>query len=172
MEPKDIITSTAALVGMGLGIYNFFNARSADRVRLLVIPKASSYRGNDYAGRELYLQNRDAYDMNHPSPPETLSLEVVNLSKFAVVVKEVGLKPSWSRSRITLVTPIIKDGKPWPRKLEPRESLVVSFVAQKLLESKDIGLVREAYALTTCGATCCGRSGALRDFIRIAKSIA
>lgn len=170
MELKDIITSVAAVVGMLLGIYNFMRARVADHVKLKVIPKASSFRGNDYSGRELYINNRDAYDLYHPTaPPETLSLEVINLSKFAVTLDEVGLKRSWSRRRIALITPIIRDGGSWPRKLEPRESVIVNFDATQLLGLDRIGSVKQAYASTVCGTTCYGSSGALRDFIRIAK---
>ena len=33
------------------------------------------------------MRNRDAYDLNHTTaPPDTLPLEVINLSKFAVTV--------------------------------------------------------------------------------------
>lgn len=138
-----------------------------------MIPKASSFRGNDYGGRELYLHNRDAYDLNHPTaPPDTLSLEIINLSKFAVTVDEVGLKRSWPRRRAALATPIIRDGHPWPRKLEPRESVIVHFDATQLLGLDRIGSVKRAYASTVCGTTCYGSSGALRDFIRIAKGVA
>lgn len=158
---------------MGLGIYNLLRARAAESVKLRVIPKASSFRGNDSGGRELYIHNRDAYDLNHPTaPPDTLSLEIINLSKFAVIVDEVGLKRAWSRRRMALVTPIIRDGNPWPRKLEPRESVVVQFDATQLLGFERIGSVTRAYASTVCGATCYGTSGALRDFIRIAKGVA
>lgn len=170
MEVKDVITTLAALVGMGLGIYNFFLARSGNRVKLRVIPKASSFRGNDQNGRDFYVHNRNRYDLNHPTaPPDTLSLEIINLSKFAVTVDEVGLLSTRTRARMALVTPIILDGNPWPRKLEPRESVVVQFDATKLLGLERIGSVRRAYASTVCGTTCYGTSGALREFIRIAK---
>lgn len=173
MEPKDIITAVAAVVGMVLGIYNFFHSRSADKVRLQVIPKSSAYRGNDHTGQEYYLHNRDHYDINHPTaPPETLSIEIINMSRFAVTVDEVGLTPSWSRKRMTLVVPIIKDEKPWPRKLEPRESVMVQFDATVLLELENIGSVRRAYATTKCGTACYGSSGALREFVRIARGMA
>ena len=173
MELKDKITSVAALVGMVLGIYNFIRARAADRVKLRVTPKASSFRGNDGGGRDIYIYNRDAYNLNNPTaPPDTLSLEVINLSKFAITVDEVGLKRSWSRRRAALVTPIIRDGNPWPRKLEPRESVVVHFDSTQLLGLERISSVKQAYASTVCGTTCYGSSGALRDFIRIAKAVA
>jgi hypothetical protein len=170
MEPKDIVTMFTALVGMVLGIYNFVRARAADKVDLRVVPKASSFRGNGPGGQELYIHNRDAYDLNHPTaPPDTLSLEVINLSKFAVTVDEVGLMRAWSRRRMALVTPIIMDGGAWPRRLEPRESVMIRFDATNLLGLKNIGRVTRAYASTVCGTTCYGKSGALRQFIRIAR---
>jgi len=173
MELKDIITITAAVVGMLLGIYNFFHARSADKVKLQVIPKASSYRGKDHSGREYYLHNSDRYDLNHPeNSPDTLSLEIINMSRFAVTVDEVGLKSSWSKKRMALAVPIIKDGKPWPRKLEPRESVIVYFDATQLLNLDKISSVRRAYATTTCGTTCYGSIGALREFMQIAQGSA
>lgn len=169
MEAKDIVTSLAAGVGMALGIYNFVRARAADRVNLRVVPKSSSYRGVGPGGRELYLHNRNAYDLNHPTaPPDTLSLEIINMSKFPITVDEVGLMPSWSRQRMALVTPILMDGGIWPRKLDPRESVTVRFDVTTLLAVKGIGRVKRAYASTVCGATCYGKSGALRQFIRIA----
>lgn len=169
MEPKDVITSVAAIVGMILGVYNFVRAWADDRVRLQVTPKASSFQGFGIDGKKLYISNRNAYDLHHPTTrPDTLSVEIVNISKFAVIIDEVGLKRMWTRSRMTMINPIVPDGRPWPRKLEPRESVTVHFDATKLLDLDHIGAVRKAYASTVCGATRYGRSGALRDFIRIA----
>jgi hypothetical protein len=77
MEAKDIVTTIAALVGMALSICNFVRARAADRVDLRVVPKAS-FRGHGPDGKEFYIHNRDAFDLNHPSaPPDMLSLEVI-----------------------------------------------------------------------------------------------
>jgi hypothetical protein len=173
MDLKDIITSVAAVVGMVLGIYNFVRARSADRVRLRVIPKAASFRGRDQSGRDFYLHNRDRFDVDHPTrPPGTLALEVINLSKFAVTVDEVGLMPFFKRERFALVVPILPDGKPWPRKLEPRESVTVHFDVKRLRDFNNIQSARRAYASTACGTTCCGSSGALREFVRSIRNAA
>ena len=173
LEAKDALTGVPAIVGMVLGIYNLVRSRSADNVHLRVVPKASSYRGHASDGREFYLHNSNKYDLNHPTaPPDTLSIEVVNVGKFSVVVDEVGLLKRWTRQRIALVNPFIPDGGQWPRKLEPRESVLVQFEVTKLLGAKDIRHVKCAYASTACGETETGRSGALRDFIRIARGVA
>lgn len=170
METNDIVTTLAAAVGMVLGIYNLLRARASDRVHLRVVPKASSFQGNDPDGREIYRHNRNAYDLYHPtSPANMLSIEVINVGKFAVTVGEIGLTRSWSRQRIALAAPVPIDGGAWPRKLEPRESVTVRFVPTDLLGLNDIGRVTRAHASTVCGATCYGKSGALRQFIRIAQ---
>lgn len=167
IEAKDTVTTLAAIVGMVLGIYNFFSSRSADKVRLQVIPKAATYSGHEYS-----VHNRDRYDLERPAlRPDSLSLEIINMSRFAVTIDEVGLKPSWSQGRLALAVPIITDGKPWPRKLEPRENVVVYFDVIQLLGLENIGSVSRAYATTTCGTTCYGSSGALRDFVRIARGL-
>lgn len=170
METQEIITTLAAVIGILLGIYNFIHARSAERVRLRIIPKATSFKGSDHNGRDVYIHNRDRYDpSNLKAPAETLSLEVINLSAFPVTIDEVGLMSFWSRNRMALITPIIKDGKPWPRELKPRENVVVEFNAPRLLSLERIGKIRKAYATTICGSTCYGTSGALREFVRIAR---
>jgi hypothetical protein len=173
LEFKDALTGVAAIGGLALGIYNLIRARNADKVRLRVVPKASSYQGHDSTGRDFYLHNSNKYDLNHPTaPPDTLSIDVVNIGKFSVVVDEVGLLKRGTKQRIALVNPIIPDGGSWPRKLEPRESVMVHFETTKLLEARDIDRVKCAYASTTCGETASGTSGALVDFIRIARGVA
>jgi hypothetical protein len=63
-----------------------------------------------------------------------------------------------------LVTSMLEPGE-----LEPRESVLVRFDATRLLGLEGIGRVKRAYASTVCGTTCYGGSGALRQFIRIAR---
>lgn len=170
MDINSAITSLAALVGMVLGVYNFLHAREAERVSLRVTPKSSSFQGSDHSGRNFYLHNRDRFDVDHPtSPPDTLSVEVVNLSKFAVIVDEVGLRSWWRRNRIALPNPIVLDGGGWPRRLEPREGVTVSFDLTNLLGSALLPSVSDAYASTTCGVKCYGKSGALRELVKHAK---
>lgn len=166
---KDIVTTVAAAVGMGLGIYNYLRARRADRVRMRITPQASSYQGRDLlSGRDFYLHNKDRFDLNHSyAPPDTLSIEVLNLSGFPVTVSEVGLRSRWRKRRLILANPILPDGRPWPRKLESRDHVTVSFDLTQLIDSAHLAAVTHAYATTTCGATCRGTSGALREFVRL-----
>ena len=119
-------------------------------------------------GRDFYLHNKDRFDFNHSNaPPDTLSIEVLNLSGFPVTVTEVGLRSRWRKRRLILANPILPDGQPWPRKLGPRDHVTVSFDLTQLIESAHLSTVTHAYATTTCGATNRGTSGALREFVRL-----
>jgi hypothetical protein len=71
-----------------------------------------------------------------------------------------------------LKAPILIDDGAWPRKLEPRDSVIVGFDATALLDLDGIGAVDRAYASTRCGTTRSGRSGALNEFVRIASDVA
>ncbi|CAK0757390.1 conserved hypothetical protein [Gammaproteobacteria bacterium] len=161
MEFKDITASIAALVGMVVGIYNFVHARAAERVHLRVIPKSSSFLGKGNNGRNAYLHNEDFFDTNHPARSKTLSIEINNLSKFAVTVKEVGLRSRFSKKRMSLINPVLYDEKPWPRKLDPREIVIVPFDFATLIDHPRLLHVTHAYATTNCGTTYFGSSCAL-----------
>ncbi|MBZ9977815.1 hypothetical protein [Mesorhizobium sp. BR-1-1-10] len=66
---NNAVTLGVALLGAGLGIMNTWQAISADRVRLRVKP---------------------AYAIGVPGGQVMFSIEVVNLSNFALTVAEVG----------------------------------------------------------------------------------
>jgi len=89
------------------------------------------------------------------------------MSKFPITVDEVGLKRRGRKDRIALPRPIIPDGGPWPRKLEPRQSVTALFDPTEIMALRAIGSIHKAYATTACGTTCYGESGALKDFIRL-----
>ena len=166
---KDIIVMVAAIVGMVLGIYNFVHSLITEHVRLRIIPKSSSYIGRDDNGREHYINNKDHYNFDDPRrQPETLSVEIINLSKFPVTVDGVGLARRWHRQRMVLAVPILPDRGTWPRKLESRDAVTIHFDAIQLLNVDNIGAVKTAFATTQCGTTRYGTSGALKEFIKIA----
>jgi hypothetical protein len=167
LELKDVVTMVAAAVGAVLGIYNFFHGRTLESVRLRVVSKAASFRGKSADGRDFYLSSEHEYSLDGLRAADTLSMEIINLSKFAVTVDDVGLVPR-SPTRMALAYPILHDGGAWPRKLEPRESVTFYFDSTRLLELKSIGTVKKANASTVCGHTAFGTSGALRDLVRIA----
>lgn len=137
---KEYITLGAALLGAVLGIMNTWNAMSARRVRLRVRP---AHALTD-TGQWMF------------------SIEVLNMSNFPLTIREVGftLKRSSSTKgkRAAVMRPILIDGKPWPRRLEARESVSV------LCEIPDPSQpIDKAYAHTACGEVKYGDSPALRQ---------
>ena len=173
MVLKDWIITLAALTAMLLGIYNFFNTRYIEKVRLKIIPKAAHHQGIDKNGKIYYSYNRDHYYSNLliPETDTILSMEVINLSKFSVIVREVGLSLLKDPKRLVLIVPIIPDGGSLPYKLESRDSIIIHFDSKALLKDKNIKNIDKAYATTSCGKTCFGNSGALREFIRYIKQL-
>ena len=170
LELTEIVIAIAAFIGAVLGIYNLFRSHLNERVRLRVIPKASSFMGTDELGKDFYFSSENHYKLNGPNPADTLALEIINLSRFAVTVDDVGLVCRWGHRRMALASPILPDGGDWPRKLDARDSVIVHFDSSRLLGLEDIWAVRRAYASTRCGTTRYGTSGALKDFIRIASA--
>ena len=170
---KSWISPVATLILMPLRICNFLHARYIEEVHLKITPQASSYEGRDLNGRIYIKSNRDRYDQNlmNSQTNTSLSMEIINLSKFPVILKEVGFSLRRDRGRLALITPIIPDGKSLPYKLESREPITIYFDNEKLLNNRDIARIHKAYAKTACGKTCFGSSGALRDFGRYVKQL-
>jgi hypothetical protein len=143
------VTLAIAILGAALGILNLWRAYSADRVRLRVRP---------------------AFAFAVPNGEPMFSIGVVNLSKFAVTVSEVGFTlggSSIKSERAAVPMPRIKDGGNWPRRLESRESVSTyldpaSFSPNK----KNIG---HAYVRTSCGEVAYGTSPALKQLKSILK---
>ena len=137
---KEFLTVSAAGVGAVLGIMNTWNAISNKRVRLRVRPSRS---------------------ISIPDGVSGVAIDVVNMSSFPVTITEVGFTKGGNKinriGRYAIVNPIIIDGKPWPRRLDSRES--VSAYSQHPV-GQDIG---KAYAKTSCGEVRYGDSPALRQ---------
>jgi hypothetical protein len=93
------------------------------------------------------------------------SIEVVNLSTFAVTVSEVGFSIDGrginKGRRLAVPRPIIIDGKPWPRRLEARESVSAYFHPGEVIGSG--ARIGSAYASTSCGEVEYGTSPALEQ---------
>ena len=163
LQLKDLVAIITGVTGAVLGIYNFFHSRGQEKVRLRVVPKGVRFGGT------MSLSSVNEFATG-PNGAHALGLEVINLSKFAVTVDEVGLMPR-GQSRFAVPSPIIKDNKDWPRKLEPRESVTVYFDMQDLLQHSEVATVKRAYASTACGSTCFGTTAALKDFVRKARAM-
>lgn len=149
---KDIFTIGTASVGAVLGILNYWNQLNQRRVRLIVRP---------------------AYAHPIGGGPPIFSIEVTNLSSFALTITEVGVT-GWLGAergrRSVVVSPILIDGKSWPRRLEPRSAVSAFFDPREL--ALDPATFSKAYAKTECGVYAYGRSPALRQLRQIIREVA
>jgi hypothetical protein len=70
----------------------------------------------------------NAFPLGAVDPSINFSIEVTNLSEFAVTIQEVGILYEGTKKPGTLLSPILLDGGTWPRRLESR--MAVSVYAQ------------------------------------------
>jgi hypothetical protein len=145
MSLKDAGTLGIALVGAVLGIMNMWRSISHDRPKVKVTPKR-------------------AVPVGGADPRIDFSIEAVNLGAVAVTVSEMGLFHHGTKARSSLIVPIIIDGGPWPRRLEPRTSVTVYGKSDRIDASQHS--IRCAYAMTDCGLTFKGTSNALKEMSR------
>lgn len=143
---RDFLTIGAAVLGAGLGIMNTWSAISKNRVRVRVSP---------------------AHAIAVPHGEDMFSIEVTNLSTFPLTLCEVGFTDDSNtikkRNRIAAIDPLLLDKKPWPRRLESRESVSVFFKPSfHELRAKRMGLGK-AYARFQCGEVAYGDSPALQQ---------
>ncbi len=123
-----------------LGVMNTWNAINQRRVRLRIRP-THAFTSN---GTRMFC------------------IEVINLSTFPVTISEVGFSTRrWINrgSRLVVVAPVIIDAKPWPRRLESRESVSAYFSPDDVLGQ--LKPISRAYAQTSCGEVAYGMSPAL-----------
>ena len=142
----EAITLALAALGAVLGVMNTWQALNANRVRLRVKPAhAISSSGLMF------------------------SIEVVNLSAFAVTVSEVGFTIDGNtikKRRAAIPSPILLDGGSWPRRLETRESTSLYFDTALLAgHGRRLG---RAYACTACGEVSYGTSPAAEQLRELA----
>ena len=142
------VTFAIAVLGAVLGIFSTWQQLSKDRVKLRVRPVC-------------------VFELTRDGPSAArLAIHVLNLSAFPITVSDVGLvRRTIRKPRMSLTSPILLDGKEWPRKLEPRESVTAHF-GRDLNSARDLHLMTRAYATTMCGVTTYGVSPALKDVVR------
>ncbi len=157
---KDIIFAIAAFVGMSLGLYNLIYERVKERVRLMVIPKSTIKKIIMTTGHEGYITSKTDFDPFRIN--EYFAIEIINRSRFPVVVSEVGFTGRFNRDRMAIMLPITFDNVPWPRKLEPRSSLTAYGLFQELVSSGRFDKIKYAYVKTECDTICFGTSKALK----------
>jgi hypothetical protein len=148
IDLKAVIVPSTALLGAALGVLNTWNSINQRKVRLRVRP---------------------AYAIAVPSGNIGFSIEVVNLSSFPIIIRDVGLtipKLFGEPTRMAITDPIVTDGKGLPRRLESREAVSFYFDPY-IFRGKKIG---KAYAKTSCGETEYGTSQALRQLKELAAN--
>jgi hypothetical protein len=140
-----------AVAGAVLGIVNTCHQLGRDRPKLRVVPLWGMFTiGPDLSSTRL-------------------AIEVVNLSAFPLTVQDVGfLRGKFKGKRIALIVPIILDGKPWPRRLEPHDSVTV-WCPEGIENSAEMQEARRAYAKTTSGVVRYGTSPAFISYINQRK---
>lgn len=149
-ELKDFMTIGCAVLGAVLGVINTLTGLNQRRVKLRVTPKLTvrNERGAFSHRTELL-------------PNGAPAVEVINLSAFPVTIAEAGFKLKGEKnSRVIPQPPFVFDNKPWPRRLESRESVTVYFSGNHMFP-KNLGM---AYATTDCEETREGDSPALAKF--------
>jgi hypothetical protein len=138
------ITLAIAVLGAVLGVINTWQGLDKSRVKLLVRPK-------------------HAIPIGGVDPRLTFCIEVINLSAFAVTVEDVGVLFKGTDHRGSVVMPVLADGGPWPRRLEPRSSVTVYSQTPSAPSGTTI---KCAYAKTQCGYTKTGTTPALKQIAR------
>lgn len=138
-------TLAIAAIGAVLGVINTWHNLDKSKVKLKVLPAHAIPVGN---------VNQDI----------SISIEVTNLSSFAVTISDIGFFLHGTSGRATIVRPIFSDGKgSFPKKLEPRSSITVYSVTPVYDQGYRI---KKAYARTQCGITKTGNSPALKQISR------
>lgn len=138
------ITFAIAVLGAILGVMNTWRAMNDARVKLRVQP---------------------AHAIAPGSQGVNFSIQVTNLSRFPLTIREVGLtldgRSIRSGGRAAIPDPVILDGGPWPRRLDARDAVSVYFDVGQLRGVQ--GRVGRAYARTACDEVAYGSSPALRQ---------
>ncbi len=110
------------------------------------------------------LRVRPTYALPMGGGDPMFSIEVVNLSTFAVTITEVGFTVdgrTTKKTRAGIPQPLIIDGQPWPRRLQQREAVSAFFHPGEAMRAG--GWIGRAYAHTSCGEFAYGTSPAFRE---------
>ena len=90
--------------------------------------------------------------------------KLANASREPITVDEVGLTGWFDRPRIGMREPLLHDRKPWPRTLEPEET-VIAYLTPELMNHSVLPSLRFGYALSDQGETWVGASAAIPYFV-------
>ncbi|EJG0664766.1 hypothetical protein C4G29_RS22135 [Vibrio parahaemolyticus] len=167
LQIKDLVVGIAAFTGMGMSFYNLWRDQNKEKVKLVVTPKSIKSWGRSDTGQEFSVSTKHSFDGK--TSRNLFVIEVINLSKFDVTVDEIGFLYPRRKDRAVITGPTLFDNKPFPRKLEPRESVSIYCNISDLMQGSDVHLYKYAYAETACGEMRKGTSKALTEFSAFAK---
>ena len=145
LTPKDWATLGLAAIGAILGIRSEIRALRGETVRFRVTPKV-------------------AYPVGSLPTDPRIAIEVINEGKFPITIDEVGFEVHGTRNRFAVTLPIIGDGKPWPRRLEPHDAVITYLLADDRFTAV-VRRIKRAYASTSTGVTRFGHSPAMRKVV-------
>ncbi len=155
------VTFGIALLGAVLGIINTWKAYDRDKPKLRVRPRFAVMTDD-----QSFISDSRSGAVSHYKQHNPLiarfgfCVEVINRSTFALIIDEVGFQRAKEKKRDAVSLPVIRDGKPFPRRLEPRESACFYMELPRPLEGKRL---KYAYARTACGLTFKATSLALKE---------
>ena len=160
---KDFVTSGCAVLGAVLGVMNTWNGLNRQKVKLWVVPKVVYPVG--YLGVLTATRCRGGTELQTAG-----CIEITNLSAFPVIIYDTGFTLGGdprkrARRTITKLTTAQEVGA-WPYRLEPRESVSVSFKIKEIPAG-----IKKAYARTNCGEVGYGDNQALRTIRKQASVI-
>lgn len=156
---KEIIIGISAFIGMILGFYNLVHSINKDKVKLIIIPKSvmGEAHNKTTGAKSLILAENDFSNVHH-----LFAFEIINKSKFSVIIDEIGLKIKGGNNRIVIPAPILGDKGEWPSKLGSRESIVVYAKLDNILKAFKESKVSSAYVKTNCDDVRYGSSVAFK----------
>ena len=145
---KDFLTIGCAVLGATLGIINTFVGLNQRRVNLRVTPNLYvRFENGTYSTKKDLL------------PDGSLAIEVINLSGFPLTIVEAGFTLKGETRRMACGKNFTFDNKPWPRRLDSRESVTVYFPHETFPKN-----LNKAYVKTDCATMRYGDSPALKKF--------
>jgi hypothetical protein len=166
---KDIIVSLAAFVGMCLGIYNFWKERDKEKVKLRVIPISVQKKVVDPLGNIIgFITSENEFKDN--SSQDLFAIGIVNISRFTVIINEIGFLVSGTKQRMSIPIPLLVNQEKLPKKLEPRETVTFYVNLQTILSSPNVKNIYCAFAKTSCDHIETGKTKALKQLIQYVRN--
>jgi hypothetical protein len=147
-EWMQYFTFSAAMIGAILGIINIWKSIDRDKIKLKVIP-------------------RHAIPVGSTDPSIVGSVEVINLSLFAITLSEVGLLLKGTNEKLLFINPLLAESGELPMRLESKTSVTAYFTTSDIADF--YSRIKCAYAKTASGEKFNGNSPALRQISRNGK---